>query len=59
MFNQSKTNWIFTCKIMFAEIINMSYVRSSIFLSKEIGALGPMSIAIAATPPVGRVGPSA
>jgi hypothetical protein len=44
---------------MFAEIINMSYVRSSIFLSKEIGALGPMSIAIAATPPVGRVGPSA
>jgi hypothetical protein len=29
------------------------------FPSKEIGVLGPMSIALAATPPVGRVGPSA
>jgi len=29
------------------------------FLSKDIGASGPISIAIAAAPPVGRAGPSA
>ena len=42
------------------EIVNMSHVRSSIYLlSKEIDAFGPISIATTTVPPIGRAGPSA
>jgi len=50
---------VFTCKIWLVEIINMGHVGSFIFSFKRYRRSGPISIAIAAAPPVGRAGPSA